>query len=173
MIGAAAYLAPLDEAIRRYKYQSRPDLAAPLAALFTRSALGQLALDPRSLLVPVPLHRSRLAERGYDQSALIAAALARALGRPTCARALWRTRPTQQQARLGELARRNNVVGAFTPNPRASLAGRPVVLIDDVVTTGATASECADVLRRAGAHVTAIACIALTPHGSSGNRAPP
>ncbi len=173
VVGAALFLAPLDGAVHRFKYQSRPDLAAPLAALFTRADLGRLGADPRSLFVPVPLHRTRLAERGYDQSALLAGALARARGRRTCARALWRTRMTQQQARLDARARWDNVIGAFEPNPKVSLAGLPVVLVDDVVTTGATARECAGVLGRAGAHVTAIACIALTPHGSSRNLAPP
>lgn len=160
VVAAAAYRAPLDRAIQRFKYESRPDLAVPLAALVGRAALAELSLEPSTLFVPVPLHRARLAERGYDQAALLAAALAARSRRRASARALRRVRATEQQAKLDEATRRRNVVGAFEVSPRAPLAGRAVVLVDDVITTGATASACALALRAAGARLVAIACLA-------------
>lgn len=163
VLAAAAYAAPLDAAIQRYKYGSRPDLAGALAGLLPRAALAGASGDARTLFVPVPLHRTRLAERGYDQSALLASALAARAGRPASARALCRTRSTAQQARLDERGRAQNVLGAFAAGGGAALVERPVVLVDDVVTTGATASACVRTLRAAGARVVAVVCVASTP----------
>lgn len=161
MLAAAQYRHPLSRAIQRFKYEARPDLAVQLAGLIDLDALRLVSRDPRTLFVPVPLHRSRLAERGYDQAALLAGALSRFAGRRSSARALRRVRPTLQQARLDEGKRRENVVGAFAPSPRERLGERPVVLVDDVITTGATALACVEALRSAGADVVAVACIAL------------
>ncbi|MBK9000611.1 MAG: ComF family protein [Myxococcales bacterium] len=161
VLAAATYRAPLSRAIQRFKYEARPDLAEPLASLIGLDALKHASREPGTLFVPVPLHRSRLAERGYDQAALLARALARSAGRRSSARALCRVRPTLQQARLDESKRRENVVGAFAPSSGERLGGRPVVLVDDVITTGATAVACVEALRAAGARVVAVACIAL------------
>jgi ComF family protein len=144
------YGGPLGEALRRLKYEGRPDLATPLGDLLRRAArTGRLRAD---LVVPVPLHPARLAERGYNQAALLAAAVARELGTPLEPRALRRIRHTPQQARLDRAARLSNVAGAFVPGARGErVRGRRVVLVDDVATTGATLGACSDALRDAGA----------------------
>jgi ComF family protein len=148
LVAAARYAHPIDGVIHRFKYSGRPDLARGLASLFA----PELDLGG-ALLVPVPLHPRRLAERGYNQAALLAAALARRHGGSVRARALARRRHTEQQARLGRAERLANLDGAFEVTRPASLADRRVLLVDDVVTTGSTAAACVGVLARAGARV--------------------
>ncbi|MBK7584577.1 MAG: ComF family protein [Myxococcales bacterium] len=160
VLAGAAYQAPLDRAIGRYKYEDRPDFAGALGGLLASDSLNASARDPDTLFVPIPLHRSRLAERGYDQAVLLARVLAGRCNRASTARALHRTRETAQQARLSGPERRQNLLGAFAANPRILLRARAVVLVDDVLTTGSTARECIHVLRAAGAEVVAVACIA-------------
>ena len=103
------------------------------------------------LVIPVPLHPRRLAERGYNQAALLAAEVAPALGAALVARGLARVRDTAHQARLARDDRGANVADAFQARRPERIRGRAVVLIDDVATTGATLAACADALRRAGA----------------------
>jgi ComF family protein len=103
-------------------------------------------------VVPVPLHRSRLAERGYNQAALLAREIARQLQVPHTQAAVRRSRPTPSQTSLGRTQRLNNVRGVFSPGRGSgSVAGQNVLLVDDVMTTGATLSECAAVLKKIGA----------------------
>jgi ComF family protein len=139
--------APLALAIQGLKYARRRALA---------DALGQLLAErypfaPSALLVPVPLHVTRLRERGFNQAVLLARRLARLRGLAVAPRALLRTRATRAQPGLTAGARRANLAGAFALRPGTALAGRAVVLIDDVLTTGATADACAAVLSAAGA----------------------
>ena len=142
-------------ALRRLKYGDRPDLARQLGSLGRHAA--REARIHADLVIPVPLHPARLAERGYNQAALIAAYVARELRLPLEARGLRRTRHTPQQARLDRAARLGNVTGAFQVRSAACVRGRRVVLVDDVATTGATLSACAAALREAGAaEVTAV-----------------
>jgi ComF family protein len=103
------------------------------------------------VLVPVPLHPRRLRERGFNQSALLAEEIGRRAGRLACAEALVRRRDTVPQAGLSAASRRRNVEDAFAVRRRARVAGRVVTLVDDLVTTGATARACARALRGAGA----------------------
>lgn len=140
----------LSDAIHAFKYRNAPEHAAVLAALFAEG-LGDEAPDA-DLLVPVPLHRRRLRRRGYNQAALLGRALARRWGIPLLVDGLARTRDTPPQVHEpSATARERNVAGAFeVPRPER-VAGRRVVLLDDVMTTGATASACARVLRSAGA----------------------
>lgn len=145
------------EWILALKHGRRPDLALTLGrALGARLASrGQGFLQPAPVLVPVPLHALRRFERGYDQALLLARAAAEVERLPVL-RALRRTRFTAVQGSLGAPSRVPNVAGAFRERwmwPRASrkLAGREVWIVDDVVTSGATASECARVLKRLGA----------------------
>ncbi len=107
--------------------------------------------SPRALLVPVPLHRSRLWNRGFNQSAIIARELSRRTGLPLAADALRRVRPTPPLKGMNMNQRRRTVAGAFRANEDADLANREIVLIDDVLTTGSTANACARALKRAGA----------------------
>jgi ComF family protein len=99
----------------------------------------------------VPLHWTRLYARRYNQAALLAHAIRAAGGPPVAPDWLVRRRRTPSQGRLGPLARSRNVRGAFALRQGRSVAGKRLVVIDDVMTTGATAEECARVLRRAGA----------------------
>jgi ComF family protein len=103
------------------------------------------------LLVPVPLHWTRLFQRRYNQAALLAQAIRSAGGPDVAADWLVRRRKTPSQGHLGPAARERNVRGAFVIRPGRSFAGKRVVIIDDVITTGATVEECARVLKRGGA----------------------
>ena len=111
------------------------------------------AAPPDALLVPVPLHRWRIWKRGYNQAALIAAALSRRSGVPAAPDLLRRTRATPPLRGLGRRERALAVRGAFSVRDavRPALAGRAVILVDDVFTSGATANACARALKRAGA----------------------
>jgi len=148
---------PLADAIHALKYQDRPALARPLGAWLA----AQVQLAPAALLVPVPLARQRRLARGYDQAALLARAFARSAQRagelaPT---ALLRVRNTPPQVGRTRAQRKANVAGAFRADAR-QVAGRDVVLIDDVVSTGATASAAAAALERAGARSVAVVALA-------------
>lgn len=137
-------------ALHALKYAGERRLAAPLGAAvaerWRRAGAGG------ELLVPVPVHDGRRRERGYDQAALIADAAAVRLGMPWRA-AVIRTRATTAQYRLDRRHRATNVADAFAVDPRAraAVAGRWVVLVDDVVTTGATLCAAARALLAAGA----------------------
>ncbi len=149
---------PLADAIHAFKYGGRPALARPLGEWLARAA----PLPPGALVVSVPLARGRRVERGYDQAALLADTLARAAGaRGRRLRgALVRTRETPPQVGKTRVERSRNVAGAFRAVRSAEIAGRDVVLVDDVVTTGATADAAARALREAGARSVEIVALA-------------
>ena len=147
-----SFAGPLRAAIHALKYAGERRLARPLGeALATRWAHAGAGGD---LIVPVPVHAGRLRERGYDQAVLLAEVAADRLGLPIAA-ILERKRATARQFDLDRSARAGNVAGAFglAPGARADqpLAGRWVILVDDVVTTGTTLQACARVLHAAGA----------------------
>jgi ComF family protein len=149
---AGAYRDGLRAAIHALKFRGRVAVAAPLAALLAeRGAALVGTAGPIDAVVPVPLHPARLAERGFNQAELLAAPCARAWERPLVTGALVRTRPTRPQTELDAAERSANVAGAFAVRRPAALAGRRVLLIDDVLTTGATARAAARALREAGA----------------------
>ena len=112
------------------------------------------------LLLPVPLHWWREYRRTYNQSFLLAEYVSSRYGIPICQELLTRTRATPQQKLLNEKQRRTNLKGAFRAAPECK--GRSIVLIDDVVTTGSTLSECARTLKKAGAYRVYAACVACT-----------
>ena len=112
---------------------------------------GGEVLAEADLLAPVPLHWTRLFQRRYNQAALLAKAISAAGGPRVAADCLIRRRRTPSQGHLGPLARERNVRGAFSVARPSEIAGRRIVIIDDVMTTGATVDECARVLKRAGA----------------------
>jgi len=151
---AAYYEGPLVAAIGRFKYRGQMVLGRPLGKIMAEA----LASGPASELEPegvdvvcaVPLHESRLRERGFNQSELLAEAVAEAAGRPLEA-LLVRRRATLPQVDLPAPSRATNVRGAFAANLRQVIAGRTVLLVDDLFTTGATLGECGRALRRAGA----------------------
>jgi ComF family protein len=131
------------------KHGDRTHLARALGRWMHRT--GGDVLDGADFLVPVPLHWTRLFGRRYNQAAMLAHAIHAAGGPPVAPDWLVRRRRTPSQGRLGPLARSRNVRGAFALRPGRSVKGKRLVIIDDVLTTGATVEECARVLRREGA----------------------
>lgn len=136
--------------VGRLKYGDRPELARFCGGLMVRAGADLFAGDP--VIVPVPLHRRRHFERRYNQSAELARIVGRSTGlgvEPGLAR---RTRRTRQQVGLTAEARERNVAGAFAIDPQAvgRLAGRGVIIVDDVITTGATVKALTRAFQRAG-----------------------
>ena len=148
-VAFAWYGGALSLAIRRLKYEDCPFLARPLGQLL-RGACRAASLKA-DVVVPAPLHPRRLAERGYNQSALLARHVAAEIGAPLYARALERTVDTPPQVDLSAEERRANVAAAFAVRQRAAVYGRTVLLVDDVLTTGATFDACRNTLLAAGA----------------------
>jgi len=149
----ASYEGVLRELLNLYKYSRIRTLDKPLANLLARA----MPLDePFDAIVPVPLHWLRQWKRGFNQSELLARALARRTGLPVL-KALKRGRSTLTQAGLSNHARRQNVCRAFRARP---VDGKRILLIDDVMTTGSTAAACALALKKAGARRVALLTVA-------------
>ncbi len=161
---AFVHVGPLADAIRRYKYGPRPDLARPLGALLAENArplAGRV-----DLVVPMPLHPRRLRERGFDQAALLAGPVARALGVPLAIGAVRRIRETTPQAGLDARGRTENVRGAFRVVAPARVVGFRVLVLDDVRTTGATLAAASEALCAAGAAEVRTLTLAFAERGA-------
>lgn len=144
--------------IHLFKYGQVRPLAKPLGALLARAIPREHRFD---VIVPMPLHWKKRWSRGYNQSKLLAKEVARRWGVPV-SQVVRRVKATAPQAGLSNSKRRLNMSGAFAMRKGASVKGLRVLLIDDVLTTGATASACAKVLKRAGASHVAVAAVART-----------
>jgi ComF family protein len=151
------------------KYGARPDLARPFGDLLCRAAdlQAELFASSRTVVVPVPLHAMRLADRGFNQSALLARRLARHVRAPLQALAVARVRDTPRQVGLDRVERLANVAGAFVVAKPAAVKGRDVILVDDVCTTGATLRAVSRALRDAGAASVAGAVVARAASGGA------
>ena len=161
-LAAVAYDWPWADCVTQFKFGARPDWAGTLATVVRRTPWVEPALEQAELVLPMPLARERLAERGYNQALLLARHLA---PDKTDAALLLRTRHTAAQSELKRAERLRNVQGAFAVEPLRAheLRRRRVVLVDDVMTTGASLHAAAMALRQAGAaHITALV-LARTP----------
>lgn len=145
--GAMRYGGTARSLVLALKYGDRPDLAQALGAWVAQAA--RPIVRPEMVVVPVPLHPRRLIQRKYNQAALLSARVAQELGLEFIPDALRRVRHTRSQDHRGVEDRFNNVADALAPNHRrvAAIAGRPVLLVDDVLTSGATATAAVNALR--------------------------
>ena len=158
-----AYEGVLRELIHLYKYGRVRSLARPLSALLARALPRDEAFDAA---VPVPLYWRRRLQRGFNQAELLARGLSKRTGIPVV-RGLGRVRPTPAQAGLATSARRQNVARAFRAR---NVRGMRILLIDDVMTTGATAASCALALKQAGARRVALLTVARVDRRMEGWR---
>ena len=157
-LAAFEYRFPIDRVIHRYKSAGDLALGRWLAQCLARRVRGEPL--PDALVAPA-IGAKRLRERGFDQALEIAKEVGRALGVPVERRGVTRVRETTAQRALGARERRANLRGAFACSPR--VAGRRLALVDDVITTGATAREVAAALRESGARSVAVWAVARTP----------
>ncbi len=163
---ALAYTALSKPLVLGFKHGGHGDMVGAFGVWM--AAAGRDALDGAEALVPVPLHPRRLRTRGRNQATALARSVARVTGLPVVPDAITRHRDTRSQNGLSAPQRAANMAGAFRPGPsKRRIEGARVVLIDDVITTGATARACARALRRAGAssvRLLALARVVTTSH---------
>ncbi|WP_051295109.1 ComF family protein [Maridesulfovibrio bastinii] len=157
------YKGVLREIILKWKFKEKLELSRIMKKLACEAAI-QIS-NPPDVIIPIPLHPSRLKKRGFNQSLILAKAVGRCLDRPVEANILKRVRKTTPQAGLNAQDRKKNLTGAFEVSPD-KISGRKVLLVDDILTTGTTTAECCDLLKMAGCTGTEILVIARTPiHG--------
>lgn len=152
---AVAYGEAARKVALKLKYSGRPGVAETLGRFMARHLASA---DREAILVPVPLHRWRIWKRGYNQSALIASSLAKASGLAADLDLLRRVKATPVLRGLGRRERALAVRCAFAVRDKQSVAGKSIILVDDVFTSGATANACALTLKRAGAARVEIVC---------------
>jgi ComF family protein len=167
-VAALPYARPWDGLLRRLKYHGAIDLAPAFAERLAERVLAarrEYGLRPVDTVLAVPLSQTRLRERGFNQAWELARRIGRRLGHEASASTVLRLRDTPAQAQLGREARLRNLDGAFVvpPSVRDALAGRSVAVVDDVMTTGATAHAVARTLLEAGAASVQLWVVARTP----------
>jgi ComF family protein len=146
-----SYQGTLRKLLHRFKFDGRREIGPVLGSLMAVGLRLQMPERGWDAVVPVPLHRSRQRQRGFNPAGLLARAAGRSLGLPVSYRLLRRPRPTPPQTGLPRRQRLRNVRGAFQVRRRSQVRDLCILIVDDVVTTGATAGECARTLLRAGA----------------------
>jgi ComF family protein len=160
----ATRLGPYDgllrEAVLKIKQPDGDGLAEALGRVFAAARAERLRAANADVIVPVPLHWGRALTRGHNQAGGLARGIAAVLRQPVLRRALWRVKPTPRQSAGSREQRRANVVGAFRVAPWVRVTGVRVLLVDDVLTTGATADAAAHALRTAGAAQVHVAVLA-------------
>jgi ComF family protein len=157
---AARYGDVVREALHSFKFGGQRALAAPLAELLIEMGTRSLPVSEPDMLVPVPLHPRRERERGFNQALLLARRLGRSWALPVPADVLIRGAATRPQSDLTARERRTNVRGAFALRRADLVAGRHVIVVDDILTTGATASACARCLSEGGAAAVGVLTVA-------------
>lgn len=160
---ALRYEGACRDLIQHFKYNGKSYLRRPLGLLTAEQLAPFATAQQPDLLVPVPLHPSRLRSRGFNQAVLLGDLLSRQWQIPLLRQGLQRTRPTIPQMELSRKQRSTNLQGAFTVTSPDSVSNRHVMLVDDVFTTGSTLAECALVLRRAGCHTVSAVTVAHAP----------
>ena len=162
ILGAAQYEGAVATSIKLLKFGEKRGLARSLGELLRVQAEQEFDTERYTDLVPVPLHKIRLRERGFNQATLLTKEILPLFSNAELNESLIRIRPTRVQSKLkSEAERRNNVIGAFAVERGHDFKGRYVLLIDDVVTSGGTVSECAAALTRAGASGVDVLAVAL------------
>lgn len=148
---AFIYDGKISELIHRFKYTPKPHLRKPLALLIAQELLPYKNEIVPELIIPVPLHKKRLRQRGFNQAVLLGELLSEKWQLPLLRFSLQRTRWTEPQVSLSALERHENVKGAFAVTDVGKIYGKRILLVDDVFTTGSTLNECARTLILAGA----------------------
>ncbi|TAN41160.1 MAG: ComF family protein [Nitrospirae bacterium] len=156
----------LKEAIHRFKFCGTRRLGNPLGAFLLQAVLERTTMQNIDCIVPVPMHKTGLIERGFNQTAALAAVISEKTGTPLLNNALVKNRITRPQYELDRDERQKNLKGAFSSS--GTINGLRVLLVDDVVTTGATVRECAKTLRKKGAADVCIAALARSSVNASG-----
>lgn len=160
---ACLYEDPLKQMITRFKYRRKPYLAKYFARLMVNFLeIYRLDIAQFDIIIPIPLFPARLRERGYNQSLLLADLIARQYDIDVSTRCLARIRPTQHQTALSEKDRWTNMEGAFRIMDSGALSGKNILLIDDLLTTGATASQAARELKKADVNTVGVLTLAIT-----------
>ena len=166
MLGAAAFLrfrkrGKVQRMLHSLKYKNRPEVGFKLGFVYGSDLVDTGFIDPFDLILAVPLHPSRLRSRGYNQSDEWARGLSATAGIPFVAGALRRVRNTRTQTTRTKLSRWENVSEVFTVTDPQVVVGKNVLLVDDVVTTGATLESCGRTLLEAGCTGLGVVCIAM------------
>ena len=154
------------DAVRKFKFSGQRLFGEFLTDLALKYLGEKRYFDDCELIIPVPLHKNRLNERGFNQSEIIADSLGKAIKKVVISDALFRIRDTQHQSALKGLSRIENVRGAFAAFPSA-VSGKKIILVDDVYTAGETANECAKTLKAAGAEKVVVFALCKTMTKSS------
>lgn len=162
----ALYQGPVAQAVRDFKYRRQLAGGAALARWLARE-IPPAWLDRVDMVAPVPLHPRRLLSRGFNQAAALFEPLTRERGLVFAPRLLVRLRHTKPQVSLSPQERRGNVAGAFGVRPGQRVAGKNVLIVDDVLTTGATAAECRAALKLAGAAGVGVLTVARAAEGAA------
>ncbi|GMV99399.1 MAG: amidophosphoribosyltransferase [Candidatus Hydrogenedentota bacterium] len=166
MFAPAVYAEAMAEAIKLLKFHGKTRLVRPIGELVCDGINQEWDTGGYDFLIPVPLHKVRQRQRGFNQSLLLANEIVPFFPGARIVESLRRVRPTLVQSRLkSEAERRENVRGAFEWCSQAPLTGRKVVLVDDVITTAGTVTECAAVLRSAGARQVDVIAAAIAVAG--------
>lgn len=164
--GASApyiYEGAVRDLVHRLKYDGRVQCRRPLALLLAESLAGFASDVSPDMIIPVPLHSRRIRQRGFNQAILLGEVLSREWKLPLDRRLLQRIRWTEPQVNLAAAERTANVRGAFALGNPEKVHGKRVLLVDDVLTTGSTVSECSKVLKRAGAEAVFVVTVARVP----------
>lgn len=148
--------------IHHFKYSHKTHLRRPLALLALEGLSEFITGQAPDIIIPVPLHRSRLRSRGFNQAVLLGELFSSRLSVPMLADGLTRTRQTEPQIDLSAEDRKNNVKGAFAVKKMGDISEKRILLLDDVMTTGSTVNECAKVLKKAGAASVVVVTVART-----------